>query len=68
MSFKDLFTRERNVVLYGQSARFRIVKYAILIPVFRCHLLLVGDAGDTESACLSLYARCRGTFLLPLEN
>jgi hypothetical protein len=34
MSFKDLFTREKNVVLYGQSARFRIVKYAILIPIF----------------------------------
>jgi len=33
MSFKELFTREKNVVLYRQSARFRIVKYAILIPI-----------------------------------
>jgi hypothetical protein len=26
--------REKRVILYGQSARFRVAKYAILIPLF----------------------------------
>ena len=34
MDFKDALEREKNVVLYGQTARFRIIKYGILIPLF----------------------------------
>lgn len=29
-----MIQREKKVILYGQSARFRVVKYAILIPLF----------------------------------
>jgi hypothetical protein len=34
MTFKETYEKEKQVVLYGQSARFRLVKYAILIPLF----------------------------------
>ena len=30
----EAIEREKQVILYGQSARFRLVKYAILIPAF----------------------------------
>lgn len=34
MDFKDFLTREWDAVLYGQTAKFRIIKYSILIPLF----------------------------------
>ena len=34
MTFKEIFEKEKNVVVRGQSVRFRIVKYSILLPLF----------------------------------
>jgi len=34
MDFKDVYNREKNAVLYGQSVRFRIIKYIILFGIF----------------------------------
>jgi hypothetical protein len=34
MNFKELYEREKRVVLYGQTARFRIIKYIILFALF----------------------------------
>lgn len=34
MTFNDMLRREAHVVVHGQTARFRLVKYAILIPLF----------------------------------
>jgi len=34
MTFKQMLTREKHIVIHGQTARFRLVKYAILIPAF----------------------------------
>lgn len=34
MSFKDLYEKEKYVVMYGQSVRFRIIKYLIILPIF----------------------------------
>ena len=31
---RETVEREKNVILYGQSSRFRLVKYAVLIPIF----------------------------------
>ena len=31
MSLKETLEREKNVVLYGQTARFRIVKYIVIV-------------------------------------
>lgn len=31
---REVLNREKNVILYGQSVRFRIVKYSVLIPLF----------------------------------
>ena len=34
MDFKDVYTRERNAIVHGQSVRFRIIKYIVLVPIF----------------------------------
>lgn len=34
MSFKETYEKEKYVVLHGQTVRFRLVKYSIIIPVF----------------------------------
>lgn len=31
---KETIQREKKVILYGQSTRFRVIKYAILIPLY----------------------------------
>ena len=36
MTFKEIIMRELHVALYGQSAKFRVVKYVILFMVFGC--------------------------------
>lgn len=33
MGFREVYEKEKNVVLYGQSEKFRIIKYAIIIPI-----------------------------------
>lgn len=33
MGFKELLMREKYVVMHGQSVRFRIIKYLIIIAV-----------------------------------
>ncbi len=33
MSFKETYEKEKYVVVNGQSAKFRIVKYSIIIPL-----------------------------------
>ncbi len=33
MSFKETLEKEKYVVVHGQSRRFRIVKYSIIIPL-----------------------------------
>ena len=33
MSFKEFFEKEKQVVLYGQSFRFRIIKYTIIAMI-----------------------------------
>ncbi len=30
---KELYEREKHVVIHGQSVRFRLAKYAILLPL-----------------------------------
>lgn len=32
-SFKELWQREKHVVLYGQTQRFRIIKYIVLLTL-----------------------------------
>lgn len=34
MSFKLVYQKEKYVVMYGQSVRFRIIKYLIIVPIF----------------------------------
>ncbi len=34
MDFKDVYNREKNAVVHGQSVRFRIIKYILLFGVF----------------------------------
>ncbi len=34
MDLKDLYLREKNAVLNGQTAKFRIIKYIVLILLF----------------------------------
>ena len=32
-TWKELLAREKHVVVHGQSIRFRLIKYAVLIPI-----------------------------------
>jgi len=34
MTLYELYQKEKIAVIHGQSVRFRIIKYAILIPLF----------------------------------
>ncbi len=41
-SLKDTLKKEWRVILYGQSVRFRLIKYAILLPAFAALYLYTG--------------------------
>ncbi len=34
MDYRDLYNREKEVVIHGQTAKFRIVKYIVLFLIF----------------------------------
>ncbi len=34
MDYKELYNREKNAIIYGQTVRFRIVKYIVLFIIF----------------------------------
>ncbi len=53
MEFNPIVKKELHVVAHGQSARFRAVKYAILIPLFIA-LYLWSGWGMTWKVLLAL--------------
>jgi hypothetical protein len=55
MSFKEVFKKEKYVVMHGQSGRFRIIKYLIIVPIFAGVYFWKGW-GATSKLLLVLFA------------
>ncbi len=34
MTFKELYKKEKDVVIHGQTLRFRLIKYLVLLGIF----------------------------------